>query len=255
MDPNSTSFGQSLLTYPYAPTTNAPQTGYISSPESRGANEDEKDKQAPLHSLPSIREALGSNSPLPYPMPELLPRLHFAHTASSYYQIRRPSAGRMPRPPNNFSRPLACSAIWDHGFPHLSQLQVEVSRTNVTSITTQESENVSLDSLSMAKSPIQSSKTDITPVSESLNPSVFDDVYPRAPVTAQKVNFKRRIPRLHKPVSLSKRRASHACGPCHLTKARCSGESPECQRCKTSQKECWYRQRNQEHTQRWYMFL
>ncbi|KAJ6012375.1 hypothetical protein N7522_002730 [Penicillium canescens] len=189
MDPNSTSFGQSLPTYSYAPATNAPHTGYISSPESLRENEDDKDNKTPLHSLPSIREALDNNSPLPYPMPELLPRLHFAHTASSYYQIRRPSAGRMPTPPNNFSRSLACSAIWDHGYPHLSQLQVEVSRTNLTSITTQESETVSLDSLSMAKSPIQSAKTDITPVSESLNPSEFADVEPGVSVTAQTRNW------------------------------------------------------------------
>lgn len=255
MDPDSTPFGQSLLTYSCAPATNAPQTGYIASPESRRANEDEKDKQAPLRSLPSIREALNNDSPLPYPMPELLPRLHFTHTASSYCQIRRPSAERMPTPPNNFSKPLACSAIWDHGFPHLSQLQVQVSRTNVASITTQESENVSLDSLNMAKSPILSAKTDISPVSKSMNPFEFDDVYPDAPGTAQTVNFKRPIPKLHKAASLSKRRVSNACGPCQLRKARCSGESPECQRCKTSQEKFWYRQRNQENTQGWDMLL
>lgn len=191
MDHNSTSFGQWLPTYSYSPATNAPHTGYISSPQSHRENEDEKYNKAPLHSLPSIREALDKNSPLPYPMPELLPRLHFAHTASSYYQIRRPSAGPMSTPPNYFRRPLACSAIWDHGFPHLSQLQVEVSRTNLNSIATQESENMSLDLLSMAKSPIQSAKKGITLASESLHPSEFDDVYPGAPVTAQTVNFKR----------------------------------------------------------------
>ncbi|KAJ6089211.1 hypothetical protein N7499_004058 [Penicillium canescens] len=37
----------------------------------------------------------------------------------------------------------------------------------------------------MAKSPIQSAKTDINPVFDSLNPSEFDDAEPGAPVTAQ----------------------------------------------------------------------
>ncbi|KAJ6012398.1 hypothetical protein N7522_002753 [Penicillium canescens] len=79
MDPNSKSFEQSLLNYSYARATKAPETGYTSSPESSQANEDEKDEQATLHSLPSIREVLDRNSPLPYPMPGSLPRLQLAH--------------------------------------------------------------------------------------------------------------------------------------------------------------------------------
>ncbi|OQE10610.1 hypothetical protein PENFLA_c086G05073 [Penicillium flavigenum] len=69
---------------------------------------------------------------------------------------------------------------------------------------------MSLDSLSTGKSPIQSAKIDIIPVPESLNPSELDNVHLRAPVTAQIAFSKRRIPRLHKEVSFSKRRVSHA---------------------------------------------
>ncbi|KAJ5089006.1 hypothetical protein N7532_007690 [Penicillium argentinense] len=164
MNPNSTSFGQPVLPDSYAPARTAAQTGNISPPESCHVNEDEKDKQAPpRHPLPCIREVLGNNLPLPYPMQILLPRIQSAHTAPSSHQIGRPSSGRMPTEPINLIRPVTWSPMWDNGFPHQSQVQEEASRTDFTSITTEESENMSLDSLRTGKSPIQSAKTDIVP--------------------------------------------------------------------------------------------
>ncbi|RHZ58154.1 uncharacterized protein CDV56_108518 [Aspergillus thermomutatus] len=55
--------------YPYSTTPTNAGPGYDSPPEPRRAD-DEKDK--PRQSLPSIREALGNDKPLPYPGPPTL---------------------------------------------------------------------------------------------------------------------------------------------------------------------------------------
>jgi hypothetical protein len=79
---------------------------------------------------------------------------------------------------------------------------------------------------------------------------VADSACSWAPALAQKVYHKRPIPRLHKAVSRPKGRVCHACVPCSLVKAKCTGESPECQRCGSLQKECWYRHLNHDPKQR-----
>jgi hypothetical protein len=48
------------------------------------------------------------------------------------------------------------------------------------------------------------------------------------------------IPLLRKAASSSRRRTTQACGPCRERKIKCSGETPECQRCGSAQTHCWY---------------
>ncbi|KAJ5626218.1 Zinc finger NHR/GATA-type [Penicillium lagena] len=158
MSPSNMYTGQP---YSCTPATSAPsQPGYISSPESRRAVEEDKDKQAPRQSLPSIHEALGNDNPLPYPAPTSAPPSQPGHTAPPpSHLIGRSSAEGPSGPPNPFSNPPA--------FPHQPQLAGG-------SIHTQDSRNTSLHSLNSGKSPTQSAKTGITSVSGSQNSSGYD---------------------------------------------------------------------------------
>ncbi|KAK9590108.1 hypothetical protein V6Z93_006145 [Aspergillus fumigatus] len=48
------------------------------------------------------------------------------------------------------------------------------------------------------------------------------------------------IPLLRRATSSSRRRTLQACGPCRERKIKCSGETPECQRCGSAKAHCWY---------------
>lgn len=166
------------LPYAYAPhATDTPsQSGYHSPSESRRTLEEEKDKTTPRQSLPSIHEALGNDSSLPYPAPTSAPQSQPGHTAPPSHLIGRAGAEGPAGPPNPFSAngPPAGSLMREPGYPHQNQLQADASRNSLTSINTQESRNASLNSLSTGKSPTQSAKTGITSVSGSQNSSHYE---------------------------------------------------------------------------------
>ncbi|KAJ5111530.1 hypothetical protein N7532_002065 [Penicillium argentinense] len=154
LSPNNMYAGQPLP-YSYAPATSVPsQPGYISPSESRRTLEDEKDKTTPRQSLPSIHEALGNDSALPYPAPTSAPQSQPGHTAPPSHLIGRSGAEGPPGPPNPFSSngPPAGSLMRESGYPHQNPLQVEAT----------------------GKSPTQSAKTGITSVSGSQNSSAYD---------------------------------------------------------------------------------
>ncbi|CAG8193418.1 unnamed protein product [Penicillium salamii] len=149
MSPNVMYAGQPL-SYAYAPNA---QPGYISPTEARRGIEDEKDRQTPRQSLPSIHEALGNDS-LPYPAPTSAPPSQ-SHTAPSHI-AGRPSTEGPSGPPNPFNP----GVMREPGFhPH----QLQDSHSSLTSVNTQDS-RASLHSLSTGKSPTQSAKTGITSV-------------------------------------------------------------------------------------------
>ncbi|KAL4878620.1 hypothetical protein BJY04DRAFT_108176 [Aspergillus karnatakaensis] len=155
------------FSYSTTPTNAAP--GYISPPESRRAD-DEKEKQAPRQSLPSIHEALGNDNPLPYPPTSAPPQQpHSApppHHLSNNLVAR--SGGEGPSgPPNPFSN--GGPFLHESSLNHQPQLQAEVSRSSLASLNTQDSRNASLHSLSSGKSPTQSTSTGITSIAGSQN--------------------------------------------------------------------------------------
>lgn len=149
MSPNVMYAGQPP-SYAYAPNA---QPGYISPTEARRGIEDEKDRQTPRQSLPSIHEALGNDS-LPYPAPTSAPPSQ-SHTAPSHI-AGRPSTEGPSGPPNPFNP----GVMREPGFhPH----QLQDSHSSLASVNTQDS-RASLHSLSTGKSPTQSAKTGITSV-------------------------------------------------------------------------------------------
>lgn len=162
--------------YSYQPSANSapPQSGYISPPDSRRALEEEKEKQLQpqRQSLPSIHEALRNDSPLPYPAPPTSAPPPQAHPAPPHALVGR-SAGEGPAgPPNPFSNGAPAGPYMRE--PAYSQLQTEASRSSLTSITTQESRNPSLQSLNSSKSPTHSAKTGLTSITGSQTGSGYE---------------------------------------------------------------------------------
>ncbi|RHZ62904.1 hypothetical protein CDV55_101405 [Aspergillus turcosus] len=162
--------------YSYQPsaTSAPPQPGYISPSDSRRALEDEKEKQLQpqRQSLPSIHEALRNDSPLPYPAPPTSAPPPQANPAPPHALVGR-SAGEGPAgPPNPFSNGAPAGPYMRE--PAYSQLQTEASRSSLTSITTQESRNPSLQSLNSSKSPTHSAKTGLTSITGSQTGSGYE---------------------------------------------------------------------------------
>ena len=152
----------------------APPPGYISPPDSRRAIDEEKERHTQQRqSLPSIHEALGNESPLPYPGPATSgpPTQQTAHPSQrSSSLVGRPGGEGPPGPPNPFSNGSSTGPFSRDSAFQQPQLQGEVARSAIGSINTQDSRNPSLHSLaSSGKSPTQSAKTGITSVSGSQN--------------------------------------------------------------------------------------
>jgi hypothetical protein len=89
--------------YPYSTTPINAGSRYVSPPEPRLADEKDKHRQ----SLPSIREALGNDNPLPYPVLPTSAPPQQSHSAPLPHHISncagRPGAEEPPGPPNPFS--------------------------------------------------------------------------------------------------------------------------------------------------------
>ncbi|KAI9925372.1 hypothetical protein ASPWEDRAFT_46891 [Aspergillus wentii DTO 134E9] len=152
---------------PYPYSTDA-GLGYISSPESRRA-EDEKEKQATRQSLPSIHEALGNNDFLPYRPPPTTAAPQQTHSAPPPHHLSSNHGAR-----SSGEGPSGSSNLFSNGGSFLreptlsqqSQLQTE-TRSSLESLNTQDSRNASVRSLSSGKPPTQSASTDITSISGS----------------------------------------------------------------------------------------
>jgi hypothetical protein len=61
------------------------------------------------------------------------------------------------------------------------------------------------------------------------------------------------IPRLHNFTPYLSRRISCACSSCRASKAKCTGERPQCQRCALLQHDCQYPEKKSIETQRYPM--
>ncbi|KKK13954.1 sexual development transcription factor NsdD, partial [Aspergillus ochraceoroseus] len=166
--------------YSYSTTPASVGTGYISPPDSRRALEDDKEKQPPRQSLPSIHEALGNDNPLPYPPPPTSAPPQQSHSAPPPHSlppslVGRPGGEGPSGPPNPFSNGVPTgSFLRESALSHQSQLQTEASRSSLASLNTHDSRNPSLQSLSSGKSPTQSAKTGITSLSGSQAGSGYD---------------------------------------------------------------------------------
>lgn len=181
LSPTSMYSGQPL---PYSYSTSSAsaasvQPGYISPPELRRALEEEKEKQQPQRqSLPSIHEALGNDNPLPYPAPTSAAPQQAHHAPHSHLLssnvMGRPTGEAPSGPPNPFSNGTSSGSFMrDSAYPQ-SQLQAEASRASLASVTTQDSRNPSIQSLSSGKSPTQSAKTGITSIAGSQTGSGYE---------------------------------------------------------------------------------
>ncbi|EAW09932.1 GATA-type sexual development transcription factor NsdD [Aspergillus clavatus NRRL 1] len=159
--------------YSYQPSAASAlaQPGYISSPDSRRALEEEKEKQLQpqRQSLPSIHEALRNDNSLPYPAPPTSappPQTH--HAPPPHALVSRPAGDGPSGPPNPFLNGTPTGQyLRDPPFPHQSQLQADASRSSLASINTQDSRNPSLQSLNSGKSPTHSAKTGLTSITGS----------------------------------------------------------------------------------------
>lgn len=169
---------QSLFSYAASAHNTAPPPGYISPPDSRRALEEDKERHAQRQSLPSIHEALGNESPLPYPgppttVPQAQQPQHPPPRAPGL--VSRPGGEAPPGPPNPFSNGPSTGPFSRDSTFQQSQLQGDVSRSTIGSINTRDSRNPSLHSLaSSGKSPTQSAKTGITSISGSQPSSVYE---------------------------------------------------------------------------------
>ena len=172
--------------YSYPPSTacpGPPQSGLISPPELRRTVEDEKEQQPQRQSLPSIHEALGNDNHLQYPAPPSSGSSQSVHHASAVplasNVITRSSVDGPAGPPNPFSNGSSSTTfLRESSFSHQNcptgQSQGEVSRSSLTSISTQDSRKESLHSLSSGKSPTQSSRTAATSLSTSQTSSIYE---------------------------------------------------------------------------------
>lgn len=157
----------------------APAPGYISPPDSRRALEEEKERHTQQRqSLPSIHEALGNESPLPYPGPPTSgpPSQQTPHPSQrSSSLVGRPAGEGPSGPPNPFSNGSSTAPFSRDSTFQQPPVQGDVSRSAIGSINTQDSRNPSLHSLaSSGKSPTQSANTGITSVSGSQTSSGYD---------------------------------------------------------------------------------
>ncbi len=154
--------------YPYSTAPTNAGLGYIPSPESRRA-EDERKKQAPRQSLPSIHEALGNDDPLPYQPPPTTAAPQQTHSAPPPHHLSsnlgaRPSGEGTSGSPNPFSN--GGSFLRGPTLSQQLQLQTE-TRSSLESLNTQDSRNVSVRSLNSGKPSTQSASTGITSISGS----------------------------------------------------------------------------------------
>ncbi|KAB8259115.1 hypothetical protein BDV32DRAFT_60050 [Aspergillus pseudonomiae] len=184
LSPTSMYSGQPLpCSYPTS-SASAPsvQPGYISPTDSRRVLEEEKEKQQSQpqrQSLPSIHEALGNDNPLPYPAPTSAAPQQPQHAPHSHLLssnvIGRPTVEAPPGPSNPFSNVISSGpyVVRDSAYPQ-PQLQAEASRGSLASVTTQDSRNHSIQSLSSGKSPTQSQKTGITSIAGSQTGSAYE---------------------------------------------------------------------------------
>ncbi|KAL2834871.1 hypothetical protein BDW59DRAFT_392 [Aspergillus cavernicola] len=158
------------------PTSSGP--GYISPREPRRPPDDEKEKQPPRQSLPSIHEALGNDNSLPYPPPPTSAPPQQSHSAPPPHHLnsnpRRPGVEGPSGPPNPFSNGAPAGSFSTLSHQTQLQLHTEASRTSLTSLNTQDSRNASLQSLSSGKSPTQSASTGITSINGSQTGSGYD---------------------------------------------------------------------------------
>ena len=138
----------------------APTSGHIS--PRRPGEDKEQHQQSPFvsqqrapvpQSLPSIHEALGGNSALPYPVTSQ----QGPHPGTNAVpQTRRDSDGPSG-PPNPFSNPKPPSST---NYPQPPQRQQEpAQRSSIASIQSQDSIARSMPSLSSGRSPTQSTRT------------------------------------------------------------------------------------------------
>ncbi|KAL2222640.1 hypothetical protein M432DRAFT_12561 [Thermoascus aurantiacus ATCC 26904] len=183
--------------YSYASSTASsapPQSGYISPPDSRRTIDDEKEQPPPQpqpqpqpqrQSLPSIHEALGSDSlsfPPPPPPSSGPPSQSTHHPPPPPLQsslLPRPSTEGPSGPPNPFANGASSTSfLRESSFPHQNgqpgQSQAEASRPSLPPINSHDSRNPSLPPLSAGKSPTQSSRTVAPSLSSSQASSGYE---------------------------------------------------------------------------------
>lgn len=164
--------------YPYpTPTTTSgsagpTQAGYFSLVDHHRAMDDKEKQlqtqQPPRQSLPSIHEALGSENTLSlYPgAPTFGQQSQSTHHATppslSSNLAARANGEGLPGPPNPFSgTSSAGSLLREPSFSQPGPLPADVSRSSLTSVSSQGSRNASLNS------PTQSARTGITSIAGS----------------------------------------------------------------------------------------
>lgn len=159
--------------YSYPPaTTSVPPPSHQSSPRrSMEIDRDHPQTQPARQSLPSIHEALGNDSPLPYPSPSSTSSVsqHPPYHPLQSNVMPRPATEGPTGPPNPFSNHQT-SAPFLREPQYLTQ-PGETSRSSLASISTQDSRKHSAPSASSGKSPTQSANTVATSLSASQGPS------------------------------------------------------------------------------------
>lgn len=170
---------QSPFSYSTSTHNAAPPPGYISPPDSRRALEEDKERiSQQRQSLPSIHEALGNESPLPYPGPptSVAPTQQTQHPPPRAPSLVSRPGGEAPQgPPNPFSNGASTGPFMRDSTYQQPQLQGDVSRSTIGSVNTRDSRNPSLQSLASSnKSPTQSAKTGITSISGSQHSSGYE---------------------------------------------------------------------------------
>ncbi|KAJ6041615.1 Zinc finger NHR/GATA-type [Penicillium canescens] len=147
------------LPYTYAPSVNRAlsQPGYISPPEPRLMNENEKVKAVPRQSLPSIHEAIK----IPYPAPISAPLSQAGHC-------------ELPTPTPFFNGPASGSLMREPNCTRQKQLQTVASRNSLAMVNKFDSRNESMHTSKSGKSPTQSVRTGISSISGPQDFSVYD---------------------------------------------------------------------------------
>lgn len=167
--------------YPYPPaTTSVPPPSHQSPPRrSMEIDRDHPPAQPARQSLPSIHEALGNDSPLPYPSPSSSSSVsqHPPYHPLQSSVMPRPATEGPTGPPNPFSSSHQTSAPFLREPQYLTQPSHsapppgDTSRSSLASISTQDSRKHSVPSASSGKSPTQSATTTATSLSATQGPS------------------------------------------------------------------------------------